>query len=144
MDPLLVAVPVSGRVDGDAAALGNSVSPLLLAVPTTGDLGGRLEQVAAAVRAGDAAATGPPPIALLGGGFRLLARAGGPPVVHAAPASAAHPGRPRARAAQLVCFGGVPVTAAVPIAVSENGEPHRQLQVLDLRWPLGHHLQRWT
>lgn len=121
VDPLLVAVPVSGRSDGDAAALGNQVSPLLLAVPTTGDLGGRLEQVAAAVRANHAAATGPPPIALLGGGFRLLARAGGYQWYmrhqHRLHTLVSHVRGPHAP----VCFGGAPVTAAVPIAVSENG-----------------------
>ena len=130
VDPLLVAVPVSGRVDADAAALGNSVSPLLLAVPTTGDLGGRLEQVAAAVRAGHAAATGPPPIALLGGGFRLLARAGGYQWYmrhqHRLHTLVSHVRGPR----EPVCFGGAPVTAAIPLAVSENGNLTVSFQVL--------------
>ena len=52
-------------------------SPMLVAVPPTGDAGRRLEQVAAQVRAHKAAATGPPPIAVLGWLFRPLAALGG-------------------------------------------------------------------
>ncbi len=77
VETLAVAVPVSGRHAGSGAALCNVVSPMLVQVPGTGDVAGRLERVTAQVRAHKAAATGPPPIAVLGGGFRLLAALGG-------------------------------------------------------------------
>ena len=50
------------------------VSPMLMHVPATVDLGQRLVQVAAQVRAHKASATGPPPIAVLGWLFRPLPR----------------------------------------------------------------------
>ena len=74
---LVVTVPVSGRRPGDGPPLGNMVSPLLVAVPATGRVPDRLWQVAAQVRVHKQAATGPPPIALLGWLFRPLAAAGG-------------------------------------------------------------------
>src|SRR5262249_9118441 len=51
LDTLMVGVPVSGRGSGRESALGNMVSPMLVPVPATGDVGQRLEQVAALVRA---------------------------------------------------------------------------------------------
>jgi diacylglycerol O-acyltransferase / wax synthase len=77
VDTLVVTVPVSGRRPDDGAGLGNMVSPMLVAVPATGAVPDRLRQVAAQVRAHKAAATGPPPIALLGWLFRPLAALGG-------------------------------------------------------------------
>ncbi|MEU7909230.1 wax ester/triacylglycerol synthase domain-containing protein [Actinoplanes sp. NPDC049118] len=71
-----VAVPVGTPRVGGATA-GNAVSPLVVAVPVTGPLGVRLSRVAADVRRGRAAAAGPAPITVLGGGFRLLAALGG-------------------------------------------------------------------
>jgi WS/DGAT/MGAT family acyltransferase len=77
VDPIAVTVPVSGRRPGGGPAIGNSVSPMLVDVPARGDVAERLAQVEAAVRAHKAAATGPAPIAILGGVFRFLARIGG-------------------------------------------------------------------
>src|SRR5262249_41672597 len=74
---LVVTVPVSGRGQGRGPALGHMVSPMLLSAPATGALPDRLAQVAAQVRAHKAAATGPPPIALLGWLFRPVAALGG-------------------------------------------------------------------
>jgi diacylglycerol O-acyltransferase / wax synthase len=47
--------------------VGNLVSPMLVDVPTIGAVSERLAQVEAAVRAHRQEATGPPPIAILGG-----------------------------------------------------------------------------
>jgi diacylglycerol O-acyltransferase / wax synthase len=77
LDTLVVTVPVSGRHPDDGPPLGNMVSPMLVSVPATGDVLDRLRQVAAQVRAHKLAATGPPPIALLGWLFRPLAALGG-------------------------------------------------------------------
>ncbi|MBM2616376.1 DUF1298 domain-containing protein [Actinoplanes sp. LDG1-06] len=71
--PIRVSVPVAGRRTGG----GNAVSPLLLSVPGNGSRDHRMAQVAADTRARRSGATGPAPIALLGGLFRLLAAAGG-------------------------------------------------------------------
>lgn len=77
VDPLVVTVPVSGRgTRGGSDPLGNVTSLLLVDVPTTGDRLARLTGVSAAIRARKAAATGPPPLAVLGPLFRLLARLG--------------------------------------------------------------------
>ena len=71
-----VAVPVgTPRPAGGTA--GNAVSPLVVAVPVTGPWSVRLSRVAADVRRRRAAAAGPAPITVLGGGFRLLAALGG-------------------------------------------------------------------
>src|SRR5262249_36359821 len=77
LDEFVMAVPVSGRVSGSESALGNMVSPMLVTVPATGDVGQRLAQVTAQVRARKLDATGPPPIAVLGWLFRPLAALGG-------------------------------------------------------------------
>jgi WS/DGAT/MGAT family acyltransferase len=61
VDPIAVGVPVSMRRSTTAATLGNQVAPILVPVPVTGAIPQRLEQVAAAVRRGRAAATQPPP-----------------------------------------------------------------------------------
>jgi diacylglycerol O-acyltransferase / wax synthase len=76
IDPIVVTVPVSGRGQGRGREMGNLVSPMLINVPTGGGVAERLAEVEEAVRAHKAAATGPPPIAVLGGLFRLLARLG--------------------------------------------------------------------
>lgn len=76
VDPIVVTVPVSGRRPGAGHDVGNLVSPMLINVPTSGTVGERLAAVRAEVDAHKAAATGPPPIAVLGGLFRLLARLG--------------------------------------------------------------------
>jgi hypothetical protein len=68
-----VGVPVAGERRGT----GNAVSPLLLPVPVTGPRGDRMARVTAATRAGRRRATGPAPISLLGGAFRLFAATGG-------------------------------------------------------------------
>ena len=77
VDPVAITVPVSGRGAQGGSLLGNLVSPLLVDVPTVGTVGERLMRVEADVRAHRAAASGPAPIAILGGLFRLIARLGG-------------------------------------------------------------------
>ena len=71
-----MAVPV-GTPRPAGVTAGNAVSPLVVAVPVTGTWGARLARVAADVRCLRAAAAGPAPITVLGGGFRLLAALGG-------------------------------------------------------------------
>ena len=118
---LVVTVPVSGRRSDGGAALGNMVSPMLVAVPATGDLGQRLAQVAAQVRAHKAAATGPPPIAVLGWLFRPLAALGGYRWYmnhqHRCHTLVSHVRGPT----EPVTFGGYPVTSAIPAALGEGG-----------------------
>ncbi|WP_284740590.1 wax ester/triacylglycerol synthase domain-containing protein [Amycolatopsis sp. RTGN1] len=116
-----VAVPVSGRRASRGGALGNMVSPMLVQVPGTGDVAGRLERVAAEVRAAKAAATGPPPIAVLGGLFRLLAAVGGyrwymshQRRMHTLVSHVRGPAEP-------VTFGGMPVRSAIPVGVGDGG-----------------------
>ncbi|MEU5264254.1 wax ester/triacylglycerol synthase domain-containing protein [Amycolatopsis sp. NPDC021455] len=118
---LVITVPVSGRAAGDGPALGNVVSPMLVTVPATGDVAGRLERVAARVRAGRSAAGGPPPIALLGALFRPVAALGGyrwylnhQHRMHTLVSHVRGPAEPAA-------FGGAPVRAAIPISVGETG-----------------------
>jgi diacylglycerol O-acyltransferase len=138
VDPLVVTVPVSGRPPApgsvrDAAAaspdrpderdgqLGNLVSPLLVAVPTCGPVEERLARVGATVRAGRDAATGAPPIAVLGWLFRPLARAGGFRMYmshqHRFHTLVSHVRGP----AHPVRFGGLAVRSAIPLAVGEGG-----------------------
>ena len=70
VDPIAVTVPVSGRRPARGPAVGNLVSPMLVNVPARGNISERLERVEAVVRgAHKSAATGPPPIAILGGVF---------------------------------------------------------------------------
>ena len=139
---LVMTVPVSGRrsgvgavqgdgapVQGDGApaqgdgapALGNMVSPMLVPVPAAGDVVRRLEQSAARIRARKAAATGPPPIAVLGWLFRPLAALGGyrwymnhQHRFHTLVSYVRGPAEP-------VSFGGSPVVSAIPVAVADAG-----------------------
>lgn len=116
-----IAVPVSGRAAADAPHLGNAVSPLLVTVPGTGDVAGRLALVAARVRASKAAATGPPPIAVLGALFRPLAALGlyrwyldHQHRMHTLVSHVRGPAGP-------VALGGVPVAEAVPLSTGAGG-----------------------
>jgi len=127
---LVVTVPVSGRRPGGGPSLGNVVSPMLVAVPATGDVGQRLAQVAAQVRAHKAAATGPPPIAVLGWLFRPLAALGGYRWYmnhqHRFHTLVSHVRGP----AEPVTLGGYPVTSAVPAGVAEGGNITVYFEVL--------------
>jgi diacylglycerol O-acyltransferase / wax synthase len=127
---LLVTVPVSGRRADDGSPLGNMVSPLLVSVPATGDVPGRLRQVAAQVRAHKQAATGPPPIALLGWLFRPLAAVGGfrwyMDHQHRFHTLVSHVRGPAAP----VTFGGCPITSAIPAGVGPGGNIPVYFEVL--------------
>jgi hypothetical protein len=145
VDPLVVTVPVSGRSAAEGAAgaarqpgaasqpgaqLGNWVSPLVVSVPTSGPTGDRLAAVSVAVRAGREAATGAPPIAVLGWLFRPLARAGGFRLYmshqhrfHTLVSHVRGPERP-------VRFGGLVVCSAIPVAVGEGGNQTVYFEVL--------------
>lgn len=129
LDALSVAVPVSGRRKADPR-LGNMVSPLLVRVPAAGDPAERLCLVSAAIRAHKAAATGPPPIALLGWLFRPLARVGGygwymrrQHRLHTLVSHLRGPDVP-------VSFAGHRISSAVPIAVAEGGNTPVYFEVL--------------
>lgn len=120
LDTLAIAVPVSGRGAADPS-LGNSVSPLLVHVPTSGEVCARLQGVAAQVRAGKAAASGPPPIAVLGWLFRPLAALGlyrgymnHQHRLHTLVSHVRGPDEP-------VTFGGSPVVSAIPVGMGECG-----------------------
>ncbi|MEV6874568.1 wax ester/triacylglycerol synthase domain-containing protein [Amycolatopsis sp. NPDC051128] len=121
VDTFAIAVPVSGRATEDGSVLGNAVSPLLVSVPAAGDVVRRLERVGAEVRAGKAAATGPPPIAVLGALFRPLAALGGyrwymnhQHRMHTLVSHVRGPDGP-------VTFGGAPIRSAIPLSVGESG-----------------------
>jgi diacylglycerol O-acyltransferase len=126
-----VAVPVSGRRPDSRPGLGNMVSPMLVPVPATGDLPDRLRQVADHVRAHKAAAGGPPPIAVLGGAFRLLAAVGGyrwymahQHRFHTLVSHVRGPGT-------AVTFVGATITAAIPAAAGpESGNTPVYFEVL--------------
>ena len=77
IDPVAIAVAVSGRRPRGGPAVGNLVSPMLVNVPNSGGVGERLARVEAVVHAHKEAATGPAHIAILGGLFRLAAMLGG-------------------------------------------------------------------
>ncbi|MGZ4493853.1 MAG: wax ester/triacylglycerol synthase domain-containing protein [Nocardioides sp.] len=130
VDRLVVTVPVSGRRTGAGAEMGNMVSPLLVSVPTTGDLDTRLRAVAGQVRSQKAAATGPPPIALLGWAFRPLARLGGYRLYmdhqHRLHTLVSHVRGP----AEPVAFDGARVTSAIPVAVGGAGNMTVYVEVL--------------
>jgi diacylglycerol O-acyltransferase len=130
LDTIVVTVPVSGRRKAGQHDLGNLVSPLLVPVPAAGGAGERMEQVAARVRAGKAAATGPAPIAVLGWLFRPLARLGGYRWYmnhqHRFHTLVSHVRGP----AERVRFGGSPVTEAIPIGVAEGGNITVYFEVL--------------
>ncbi|MFN8078244.1 MAG: wax ester/triacylglycerol synthase family O-acyltransferase [Kineosporiaceae bacterium] len=134
---ITVTVPVSGRrADKDAGrggqgpALGNMVSPLLVEVTTDGPIGERLARVGEAVRTGKAAATGPPPIALLGWAFRPVARVGGfrwyMNHQHRFHTLVSHVRGPD----HHVTFGGHLVHTAIPIGVGEGGNVTVHVEVL--------------
>jgi diacylglycerol O-acyltransferase / wax synthase len=127
---LVMAVPVSGRRPGREPALGNMVSPMLVPVPAGGDIGTRLEQVAAQVRAHKADATGPPPIAVLGWLFRPVAVVGGYRWYmnhqHRLHTLVSHVRGP----AEQVTFGGFPITSAIPLVVAEGGNVTVYFEVL--------------
>jgi WS/DGAT/MGAT family acyltransferase len=130
VDPIVITVPVSGRRTGSGPAVGNLVSPMLASVPTNGDVGVRLTQVEAVVQAHRAAATGPPPIAVLGGLFRLLARLGGYRFYmnhqrrfHTLVTHVRGPAEP-------VTLGGCRVSAAIPVAVANGGNTTVYFEVL--------------
>ena len=127
---LVVTVPVSGRRPGDGPPLGNMVSPLLVAVPATGRVPDRLWQVAAQVRVHKQAATGPPPIALLGWLFRPLAAAGGfrwymnnQHRFHTLVSNVRGPAGP-------VTFGGCRIISAIPAGVGPGGNIPVYFEVL--------------
>jgi diacylglycerol O-acyltransferase / wax synthase len=130
VDPLAVTVPVSGRRPGGGPAVGNLVSPMLVDVPTNGGVRERLAQVEAAVRAHKEAATGPPPIAILGGFFRILARLGGYRFYmnhqHRFHTLVTHVRGP----VEPVTLGGHQVSAAIPVAVGEGGNTTVYFEVL--------------
>ena len=130
IDPIAITVPVSGRRPGGGSAVGNLVSPMLVNVPVSGDLAERLAQVEAVVQARRAAATGPPPIAILGGLFRLLARLGGyrfymnhQHQFHTLVTPVRGPADP-------VTLGGHQVDAAIPAGVGEGGNMTAYFEVL--------------
>jgi diacylglycerol O-acyltransferase len=130
VDPIVITVPVSGRRSDSGLAVGNLVSPMLISVPTSGDVGVRLAQVEAAVRAHKAAATGPPPIAVLGWLFRFLARLGGYRFYmnhqrrfHTLVSHVRGPAEP-------VTIGGRQVSAAIPVVVAEGGNTTVYFEVL--------------
>ena len=129
LDELVVTVPVSGRRTADGA-LGNMVSPLIVPVPATGDVGERLERVAAVVRTHKEAATGPPPIALLGWLFRPLAALGGYHWYmrhqHRFHTLVSHVRGP----AQPLGFDGSPIVSAVPVGLGEGGNTTVYFEVL--------------
>jgi len=130
VDTLVMAVPVSGRRPGREPALGNMVSPMLVPVPAGGDIGTRLAQVAAQVRAHKADATGPPPIAVLGWLFRPVAVVGGYRWYmnhqHRLHTLVSHVRGP----AEQVTFGGFPITSAIPLVVAEGGNVTVYFEVL--------------
>jgi diacylglycerol O-acyltransferase len=130
IDPIAITVPVSGRRPGGGPAIGNLVSPMLVDVPARGNLVERFAQVESAVRAHKAAATGPAPIAILGGVFRLLARLGGYRFYmkhqHRFHTLVTHVRGP----AEPVTLGGHQVSAAIPIGVGDRGNMTVYFEVL--------------
>ena len=118
---LLMTVPVSGRRPDGEPALGNMVSPMLVSVSATGGVPDRLRRVTAQVRAHKEAATGPPPIALLGWLFRPLAALGGfrwyMDHQHRFHTLVSHVRGP----AEPVAFGGCRITSAIPAGGARAG-----------------------
>jgi diacylglycerol O-acyltransferase / wax synthase len=130
IDPIAITVPVSGRGSRPGSAVGNLVSPMLVEVPASGAVRERLAQVEAAVRAHKAAATGPPPIAILGGLFRVVARLGGYRFYmnhqrrfHTMVTHVRGPG-------ERLTLDGHPVTEAIPVAIGERGNMTVSFEVL--------------
>jgi diacylglycerol O-acyltransferase / wax synthase len=106
------------------------VSPMLVSVPATGAVADRLQQVAAQVRAHKAAATGPPPIAVLGWLFRPLAALGGYRWYmnhqHRFHTLVTHVRGP----AEPVTFAGSTVTSVIPVGVGPGGNISVYFEVL--------------
>jgi hypothetical protein len=103
---------------------------MLVEVPTSGALPERLAQLEAAVRAHKAAATGPPPIAIMGGLFRMVARLGGYRFYmnhqrrfHTLVTHVRGPAEP-------LTFDGHPVSDAIPVAIGERGNMTVSFEVL--------------
>jgi hypothetical protein len=126
----VLTVPVSARRKASGSSLGNMVSPIIVAVPTTGAVEARLASVAAEVRASKTAATGPPPIALLGRVFRALAALGGYHWYmnhqHRFHTLVSHLRGPD----EILTFGGTAIASAVPIGVAEGGNATVYFEVL--------------
>ena len=101
-----------------------------MSVPATGDVPDRLWQVAAQVRAHKQAATGPPPIALLGWLFRPLAALGGfrwyMDHQHRFHTLVSHVRGP----VEPVTFGGCLITSAIPAGVGPGGNIPVYFEVL--------------
>jgi WS/DGAT/MGAT family acyltransferase len=127
---LVLTVPVSARRKASGSSLGNMVSPIIVPVPTTGTVDARLSAVAAEVRASKTAATGPPPIALLGRTFRALAALGGYHWYmnhqHRFHTLVSHLRGPD----EILTFGGTTIASAVPIGVAEGGNATVYFEVL--------------
>jgi len=127
---LVVTVPVSGRSPDREPAMGNMVSPMLVTVPAAGTVPDRLAQVAAQVRAHKVAATGPPPIAVLGWLFRPLAALGGYRWYmnhqHRFHTLVSHVRGP----AVPVTFAESPITSAIPVGVGPGGNIPVYFEVL--------------
>jgi hypothetical protein len=121
VDPLAIAVPVAARRSTSAGLLGNQVAPIVVTVPVTGDPAGRLRQVHAQVRQHRAAAAGPPPVAVLGSLFRVLAALGGyhwylnhQHRLHTLVSYVRGPDQP-------ISFAGARVAGVLPVAVGPAG-----------------------
>jgi diacylglycerol O-acyltransferase / wax synthase len=130
VDPIAITVPVSGRGARPGPTVGNLVSPMLVEVPTSGAVRERLARVETAVRAHKAAATGPPPIAIMGGLFRVVARLGGYRFYmnhqrrfHTLVTHVRGPAEP-------LTLDGYPVTEAIPVAIGERGNMTVSFEVL--------------
>ena len=130
VDPIVITVPVSGRRSGGGSEVGNLVSPMLVDVRTSGGIDHRLGQVEATVRAHKESATGPPPIAILGVPFRLLARLGGYRFYmnhqHRFHTLVTHVRGP----VEPVRLAGHRVVSAIPVAVAEGGNTTVCFEVL--------------
>ena len=103
---------------------------MLVEVPTSGAVRERLAQVEAAVRAHKAAATGPPPIAIMGGLFRVVARLGGYRFYmnhqrrfHTLVTHVRGPAEP-------LTLDGHSVSEAIPVAIGERGNITVSFEVL--------------
>jgi WS/DGAT/MGAT family acyltransferase len=127
--PIAVGVPVSRRRATTAARLGNHVAPILVPAPVTGDILQRLERVAATVRTGRAAATGPPPVGLATA-MRLAARLG------LLRRYMAHQRRMHTMVSSIhgpdeqVSIGGAAVLSIVPLVSAETGNVTVSFDVL--------------
>jgi WS/DGAT/MGAT family acyltransferase len=129
VDRLAIAVPVAGRRSAAASELGNQVSPMLVTVAGTGDPT-TIRRVAAAVRARKELAAGPPPIAVLGTLFRVVAATGAfrwymnhQRRLHTLVSTVRGPEQP-------IRFAGTAIAAIIPVAVAEAGNTTVSFEVL--------------